>query len=285
LTAPSGADQSSEEPNSGVVMQEDDTSLTGLQRVQSVVVAHQILETLSKTPNGATLSELARLLGMTPPRVLRHLATMTDLQLVERSGNEPVYRLGVGLVRLAEHAATQHDITRISLPAMRRLNDEHGEATYLVRERNGTAVIWASFESRDIPHLSMPPGMSFSLSGSACGRVLLAFGEPRTVSPPLFPTLSRESPDPIGDDDTLAKRLKLIRRQYFDSYGTEGANAFYSMSVPVLDHRNRAIASIGIIGFSILIKDRKTLLHDALLKAGRSISQELGNTAGWPPGS
>ena len=265
-------------------MLEDEPPLNGQQRVQSVVVAHMILETLSKTPNGITLSELARLLGMTPPRVLRHLVTLADLQLVERSENEPVYRLGVGLMRLAERAAIQHDITRISLPAMRRLSDAHGEAIFLVRERFGAAVVWVSLESRDAPHLSMPPGMSVSLSGSACGRVLLAFDDPRPVPPPLSSVLSPEYPDPIGDVHTLAKRLKRIRQQYFDSYGTEGKAALYCFSVPVLDHRDHAIASIGLIGFSLMTKDREALLRGALLEAGRSISRELGNAAEWPVG-
>lgn len=255
--------------------------MNGQQRIQSVIVAHQILEALAAVVDGAPLSELARVLQMPPPRVLRHLSTLVDLQLVERSGSEPVYRLGSGLIRLAENAAAQHEVTRLALPALKRLNSDCGEATYLARERGGEAVVWVSLESREVPHLSMPPGMRSSLSGSACGRVLLAFGEPRPT-PPLTSKADRAYPDPIPTAAALEERVTAIRRDYYDSYGTEGANAVYNLAAPLLDHRGLAIASIGLIGFSILYRDRADALRSALMDAAATISRDLGYSGTWP---
>ena len=255
--------------------------MNGQPRVQSVIVAHQILEALASAVDGAPLSELARALQMPPPRVLRHLVTLVDLQLVERSGSEPSYRLGSGLIRLAESAAGQHEVTRLALPALKRLNSECGEATYLARERDGEAVVWVSLESREVPHLSMPPGMRSSLTGSACGRVLLAFGEARPT-PPLASKADRSYPDPIATAKALEKRLDAIRHDFCDSYGTEEANAVYNLAAPVLDHRGLAVASVGLIGFSILYRNRAEALRHALMDAAAMISRDLGYGGAWP---
>lgn len=249
--------------------------LDGQQRVQSVVVAHQILRELSKAANGLPLSELARSIDMTPPRVLRHLVTLGDLRLVERSGSEPVYRLGIELVRLAQNAAAQHDVIRLALPVMRQLNAASAELVFLAREGDGTAVVWESLESLSVPRLSVPPGMSFSLTGSASGRVLLAFNAPRS-SMPLSVTRKPDFPDPIGSAAGLKRRLELIKSQRFDQYGLDGSNSYYTIAAPVLDFSSRAVAAIGMLGFSLQVKGHEKALIDSVKKAAESISRELG---------
>lgn len=256
--------------------------MEGQQRVQSVVVAYQVLEALSTQPEALSLAGLARLLDMTPSRVLRHLTTLVELRLVERTGVEPVYRLGAELLRLGERAAVQHDVSRIALPALRRLSDEFGQATFLVRRDGSRALIWLSFASNDVPHLTMPPGMAFSLSGSACGRVLLAFNPTFGSDLPLVGGNNELHPDPLPDRRALDERLAQVRESFFDSYGTDQANAIYSLAAPVLDHEERAIAALGVVGFSIYYAGRSEALVRALKEGAKNVSHQLGSRMAWP---
>lgn len=259
--------------------------MDGQQRVQSVVVAHQVLDALSTQPDALSLAALARLLDMTPSRVLRHLTTLVDLRLVERAGAEPVYRLGSELLRLSERAAVQHDVSRIALPALRRLSDEFGQATFMARRDGNRALIWLSFASNDVPHLTMPPGMAFSLSGSACGRVLLAFNPGSGSDVPLVVGSNELHPDPMPDRSALHERLAHVRETFFDSYGTAQANAVYSLAAPILDHEERAVAALGIVGFSIYYAGRSEALVRALKESAASVSQQLGSRMAWPAAS
>lgn len=252
------------------------------QRVQSVVAANQILEALATRGEGSSLTELARLLDMTPSRVLRHLTTLVDLQLVERTGTEPIYRLGIGLVRLAERAAYQHDVGRVALPALRRLNDVFGQATYLVRKQGGRASVWLSFESDGLPHLAMSPGMSFSLSGSASGRVLLAFDPDASLDVPLAAKPRHDFPDPIPTRKALEERLKQIRQIFFDQHSIGHGTAIYGLAAPLLGHDDRTVAAIGLGGFSVQLPGRAGALLRALLETAEEVSRQLGSRREWP---
>lgn len=252
------------------------------QRVQSVVTAHQVLEAMATQPAGISLTELARLLDMTPSRVLRHLATLVDLQLVERTGAEPVYRLGIGLVRLGERASTQHDVSRIAMPTLRRLNDRFGHAIFLVRRIGDCAQIWLSLPSTGAPHLTMPPGMSLSLTGSVAGRVLIAFNPGKLDGLPLGTVPKSDEPEPMRTRALLNKRLELIRARRFDSFGADMANVIFGLCVPILDHEERAVAALTATGFSVRLEAKGRPVLRALLAAGADISRQLGSTSEWP---
>jgi DNA-binding IclR family transcriptional regulator len=253
------------------------------QRVQSVVVAHDLLQALGAASDALSLAALAREVGMTPPRVLRHLGTLVDLGLVERSGAEPQYRLGVGLIRLGERASNQHDLTRLAYPILQKLSDETGQATFLARPQASGAVVWLSLQSRAVPQLTMPPGMTFSLDGSACGRVLLAFGYEGEHQPQFGGEPGDGHPDPLRDAEALQQRLKAVRGRYYDVYGMQDANAVYSLSAPVLDDLDRPVAAIGIVGFSAIFREQRNSMLASLLKAGEQLSRALGSRTPWPP--
>ena len=252
------------------------------QLVQSVVTAHQLLETLAKNPEGSSLTELSRELGMTPSRVLRHLATLVELQLAERSDGEPLYRLGVGLIQLAERAERQHNVVRLAYPVLRQLSDRFGQATYLVRRQGTHAQVWISLESEGAPHITMPPGMHCSMTGSACGRVLLAFDPEAKVREPLKSEASEGYPDPISTRAVLDERLEHIRASFYDQHGTEQSNAIFTLAAPILDHRERAVAVLAVAGFSVFFPQQSELLLEALLERAEALSRQLGSRREWP---
>ena len=254
------------------------------QLVQSVVTANQLLEALAHKSEGSSLTELSRELGLTPSRALRHLTTLVELQLAERTDKDSTYRLGVALIRLAERAQRQHNVLRLAYPALRDLSDRFGQATYLARRQGGQALVWLSLESEGMPHLAMPPGMACSLTGSACGRILLAFDPEAKIAEPLEAKASEGYPDPIPTKAILDRRLDRIRTSFYDHHGTaDESNAIFTLAAPVFDHKERAVAVLAVAGFSVFFPQQSEALLDALLANAESLSRKLGSRCAWPP--
>lgn len=251
------------------------------QKVQSVVTAHELMEAIGSKPDGVALTELSRAVRMTPSRVLRHLQTMLDLQLVERAGTNATYRLGAGLIRLGESATMQHDVSRAAFPVLRRLNDTYGLATFLVRRRGMRALVWLSLPSLEVPHLTMPPGKSFSLSGTAAGRVLLAFGSVPLADVPLGPDPSDDFPDPMPDLAALEKRLVTIRHNFCEQLGSDRTTELYSIAVPVFRHDELASDAIVVLGLARGAIGQRDVLLPNLLQAAAEVSHQLGSRTAW----
>lgn len=246
-------------------------------RVQSVVFAHQILNELSLAGRAVSLAYLAKALKMTPPRILRHLSTLVELQLVVREGSEPVYHLGTELLRLSERANHQQDVIRVAYPHLVTLNETTGQAVYLVRAHRNGAVIWTSLQSDDTPYLMMPPGMSFSLSGSATGRVLLAFADIEFKLDGSSRSQSSNNPDPVASAKELKLRLEQIRERGYDHYGTEKSDlGLFSLGVPILDHDRVAIAAIGMVGFTASYQVRGSEALKQMQHCGALVSAAMG---------
>ena len=250
--------------------------------VQSVATANELLHALSRSSDGSSLSELSRELDMTPSRVLRHLMTLVDLGLVERAGSDPVYRLGVELVRLGERAQRQHDVARLAYPGLRRLADKFGDAAYMARRLGSRAVVWLSLEGEGSPHLTMAPGMWTSLSGSAIGRVFLAFDPDAELDEPLKSKPTEGYPDPLPTRAALEERLARIRERYFEKHGIGEANAIYSLAAPVFNYREVAVAVIAVAGFSVFFPRHGEALLAGLLDTAKDLSSRLGSERTWP---
>ena len=251
------------------------------QRVEAVAIAHRILDALGREKRALSLAMLSRAVGMTPTRVLRHLSTLVELRLVERDDSAS-YRLGLGLVELGHRATAQHDLARTAYSVLLELNEAMGQATFLVRPHRDHSLIWLSFESTDVPQLTMTPGMRLSLTGSVCGRAILAFNDRLPVSTRFGAPPEIDSPDPPRSPEQLAERLAQIRKRFYDGLGLEPGSTLYSLAAPVLDHAGEAVGSLGVIGFSVTALHRKAAILAALLAAAEKISRSLGCKLVWP---
>lgn len=250
-------------------------------RVEAVAIAHRILDALGRQKRAVSLATLSRTLDMTPTRVLRHLSTLVELRLVERE-NSTSYRLGLGVLELAQQAAAQHDLVRTAYPVLLELNETMGQTTYLVRPHGHQSMVWLCLESADVPQLTMTPGMHLSLTGSVCGRAILAFNDRLSAEAQFGSAPALDSPDPPRSAEQLAERLTLIRKRFYDSFGIDSETMIFSLGAPVLDHAGEAVGAIAVMGFSLSPLSRKDAILAALLAAAEKISRSLGCKLAWP---
>lgn len=121
---------------------------------------------------GATVTELARDLGVGRPVVYRLVATLADHALVRRSPDAMVH-LGAGVLHFA--AALHPALRQAAGPILRRLADAAGATAHLTIADGGEALAlcvveptWTEF------HVGYRVGSRHPLERGAAGRAILA---------------------------------------------------------------------------------------------------------------
>ncbi|BAH51608.1 IclR family transcriptional regulator [Rhodococcus opacus] len=146
---------------------------------KSVTKAVRLLRELASRPRtGATVSTLAKAVGISRPTAFRLLHSFERTGLVDRIDNN--YILGSEMSRLGRHADPYTGLAARAQPLLQELADEFNETVTLsvpnakdeldlIAEAAGTHVVGTS--SRTSDHMI---GKRYPLHASSSGKVLLA---------------------------------------------------------------------------------------------------------------
>lgn len=138
--------------------------------------AFRLLDLLSLSEEGMTLSEMARALEMSKSTVHSLLKTLEGSDVIEQA-EERRYVLGPRLYDLAQASMQRAGLRRFALPAMERLARSCGETVFLGRiEREHVRIIESVEAGGDSPlfHITARRGTRVPLLAGAIGRVVLA---------------------------------------------------------------------------------------------------------------
>lgn len=131
----------------------------------------RVLEVLARTPDGATVTELASALGVSRTVVYRLVVTLEQHSLLRR-GPDGRARLGLGVLALARQV--QPVLRDAALPVLRRLADETGATAHLSVVDGPDVLTIAVVEpvASDV-HVAHRVGTRVPMSASAAGRALM----------------------------------------------------------------------------------------------------------------
>src|ERR1051326_4784472 len=117
--------------------------------------AFRLLELLSVSEEGLTLSDLARALGMSKSSMHGLLKTLESNRVVEQS-EERRYLLGPRIFDLAQAYGQHPNVRRFALPAMRRLAASIGQTIFLGRvEEDRIRILECIEDEQAHPSLSI----------------------------------------------------------------------------------------------------------------------------------
>ncbi|MFF0818200.1 IclR family transcriptional regulator [Rhodococcus sp. NPDC003318] len=252
--------------------------------IQALAVAGEILDHLADAGGRRSAAEIARALGMTPPRVWRHLNSLQALGFVD-GGADRGFVLGGRLARLGQHAAEGLDLTDVAHSRMVDLRDELDESVYFAVPGEGGGTVVISLGADGPISLRLSLGVVFPWHASASGRVLSAFSPQRLLGRMLPARLEDVGPDPITDLATLRARLDTIRTRFYDvSERAEvprmtGRMLLSGIAAPVFDHRSGVVGAVGVLTGAA---DEQALsappIRDPLFRCVAGISSALGST-------
>jgi DNA-binding IclR family transcriptional regulator len=212
-------------------------------RVAAVERALAILAELAGTRCELGTNEIARRTGINVSTTSRILATLADGGLVEHVPATGRYRLGLGIVRLANALHDGRDIRSLARPYL-------AELTGLLEE-TATLSVPAGHEAITLDFVQSPlsvrsvaeVGRTSVAHATAVGKVLLAHGG--TVPPGPMKQFTEHT---IVDRSVLEAEVERVREQGWAWALGEREEDLNAVASPVLDRAGRLVAILGVQG-------------------------------------
>ncbi len=142
--------------------------------MQSVDRAITVMELLSDR-GWSGVTEVANELGINKSTAYRLLTTMRDRGLVQQDAATEKYRLGFGLVTLANSVTADLDVTRCARPVCDRLAEQTRETVTVAVLDGDDAVILHQSNSRSSALSVDWSGMHTPLHATAAGKIFLRY--------------------------------------------------------------------------------------------------------------
>ena len=251
-----------------------DPDRSGSRPVASVARALALLDELGRAPEGLGVNELARRIGVNASTASRLLATLERGGMVERAPGGGPYRLGLGLVTLADGVLARLDVRELARPRLRALAAATGETATLSVPGpvDAVTVDFVAAESSVVSVARL--GRPSIGHATAVGKVVLAFG----AGPPATGAeLTAYTERTIVDRATLAAEIEAVRARGWAEAAGEREPDLNALGAPVFGRAGELAAAIGLQGPAArLTAERRAEVLPALLEAAAGLQRALG---------
>jgi IclR family acetate operon transcriptional repressor len=227
-----------------------------------------LLELLSRRPEGMTLTAMTEVLAMPKNSVFRIATTLTLRGYAERDEGTKAYRASRKLLSLGHAAVGGERLIQAAAPILTALRDATGETALLGTLAGNHGVVLDQVASSHPVKVVVEIGHAFTLHTAAPAKAMLAHWSPEAqkafVQQMKFPKHTRHT---ITSATAFLAELKQARQTGYALDRGEESETFACVAAPVFDHRSHPVASIWISGPS----DRVT--PGSLEKLGRKVKQ------------
>jgi IclR family transcriptional regulator, acetate operon repressor len=234
-------------------MTEPATPLEERYRVQSVERAFQLLEALGAAgPEGSTLSELARSIGVSKSTAYAILQTMLGGGFVADvgAGSTRRYRLGMALARLGDVVVSQIALRDVALPVLRELARESRLTARVAVLDEPYAVVIGRVDAPDSAvRFAANLGRREHLHCSAVGKAMLAALDRDTARSILAAAgMPGKTPHTITDEETLLAELAAVAQRGYAVDDEEDVEGVFCVGAEVHDHTARCVGAVSVTG-------------------------------------
>jgi DNA-binding IclR family transcriptional regulator len=221
-----------------------------MQTVRAVDRAIDILQAVSRQPDGIKIADLERQTGIARPTLYRLVRTLARRQLLRPCSDPTQYALDIGIVALAQPWMRSIDLLSRAEDALVSLAAQVGE-TVAVCLHHGTIRVYArEIVSRHPLKYSRGVGVTDSLIRGAGGLAILAFEDEKFISDQLA------SVD-AGERRRLRSEIAAVRQRGFAVSEGQIMDGATAIAAPLFGSANRVVGSVGIYGPSTRLKRGK----------------------------
>jgi DNA-binding IclR family transcriptional regulator len=254
------------------------SSETGSGGVQSVDRAVSVLEMLARLGE-AGVTDLATDIGVHKSTVSRLLAALEEHELVEQAHERGKYRLGFGILRLANAVSGQLDITQQGREICERLAVEVGETVNIAVLRSHYAVNVEQARGPTSIGTHNWVGELTPLHATSSGKILLTSMSADARRELLTEAgLARYTEHTITAMDDLDRLLATIVRDGYAISVEELEKGLTAVAAPICDHTGTVIAALSVSGpVYRLTEDRARELAPAVVSAAASVAERMGH--------
>ena len=242
-----------------------------MSEIQSLARGLRILDLLGQSADGASITELAEVLGVDKGSASRLVSTLARYGYAEKDENSRRYHLGPQVVSLSRSLLTRMPLRDAAKPYLRQLMERTGECAHLAVEAQGKALYIDQVESPATLRVNAEVGQMNPLHCTALGKVLLAYDAAEI--PEAF---ERFTPRTIGDRESLLRHLEQVRRQGYAVDDEEFDPGVRCIAVPVRDFRGRVVGSMGISGPATRMSlEKLPELSAVVVEIGKALSERM----------
>lgn len=248
--------------------------------IQPVNLTMQILECLASSGGEMGVTEIAKALAATKPRVFRHLQTLRQLGYVAHSPATRKYRVGMRLHLLSKMVGDNVELMQAVRPAMEMLRDQTGQTSVFASMLDGKMTIIDFALGTTLVQYAFRPGATFSLHSSSLGHISLAFGPKEYWDFVSTDKLEADTPKSITDPSQLAPRVQKARARGWTIVPEGAVVGVNAVAAPVFYHDSSYAGAIAIVGsVENIPANPQPELTDIVVAAGHHASRNLG----WRP--
>jgi len=217
---------------------------------KSVTKAIRLLRELGARPrSGATVTTLAKAVGMSRPTAFRLLLSLERTGMVDRVDNN--YVLGWELARLGRLADPHAGLVARANPLMQELAEKVNETVTLSvpNSHDSLDLIAEATGSHMVGMMSRNMiGREYPLHASASGKVLLAEMTTDKLLALLPEKLEAYASQTITDRKALLKEIAQVREQGYAIIDNELEEELLAISRPVRDSSGAMVAVLSLNG-------------------------------------
>jgi len=256
-------------------------------QVQSLVRAVSLLEIFAGDKGELSLKEVAERTGLSKSTCYRLLATLEELDFIERNKARTHYRLGMKLFELGLIVQRRMDLRRQALPYLVDLAEKTGETSFLIiRDRDDALCIERVEGTYPVRALALNVGGRMSLHLGGGQRALLAQLPDeevlRIVKEKGMPKFTECS---VTDPQELLAELQRTRDLGYGRSWEDITPGVAAVGVVIRDYTSKAVAAVSIAGIVQRFEaERYDMLVKVVKEAAFNISRQMGFTPGREAG-
>jgi DNA-binding IclR family transcriptional regulator len=246
---------------------------------QSLVRGLNVLSLFSSDGPALTVKDIARGVQVPLPTTYRLVKILAERGFLERNPVTAEYRLGLKFLEFGAIVRRHLDLETLARPLVKKLAAASGETAQFTLLRAGHGVCVVVEESRSTLRVAPGTGRSLPLHAGASVQAILAFLPEPDQSRILARPLERFTPRTVTDAGTLARRLRVIRRQGYALSRAEVYPGALGIAAPVFDTTSRVVGSLAISGPVARMVPKRQALAESVVTLAREFSAGLG----WHP--
>ena len=246
--------------------------------VPAVDRALDIVEYLSGSSDGLTLSELSVALGLPKNAVFRITGTLRARGYISRDRVERRFTLTRKFLTLVQPQVGDMSLVAAAGPAMRRLRDATRETVQLGLRIGLEGVIIDKLEALHPLRIAVDVGLRFKLYNNAPGKVLLAW-MPQAERDATIAKLELvpHTPRTIIDARKLQEECECTVARGYATDEAEADEGIHCAAAPIFDRDNALAATIWVSAPSRRMPRES---FDAIGRQAASAAEEVTRTLG-----
>jgi len=250
-----------------------------MKNVRSISRAIRILEAFGEG-SSFSVTEISKKLKLPKSSVYEILSTLTEEGVMEKVSNQ--YHLGLKLLELGYTVRHNLELSRVSPPLLKRLNESLDETVQLTILNGDEVLYLEGFESSKQLRTFFALGDRAFLHCTAVGKAILAFLPGSEIERIIAGKgLKKYTSNTLVDKERLLEDLRATVARGYSIDNMEHEEGVRCVAAPIRNREGRVIASVSVSGpANRIMPERDAEIAEQVIKTAGEISRRLGYQPG-----